>query len=237
MPGRQLSPSCDRRVAATVNSHLASGSWPESVSNNREPSWRGFSSVTSTATWQSTVIRGFITEQTANRVRVFQSSDSGNAADTPLVGRPLNQQLANALWNANGVVLVYTTPDQDWGYCMWECGLATDPTSPHTSIFVLQCTECVPSLFEGQVRINARNEISTAVRNAVPDEARVSARGARSAHGVHLERARSRASRDTAVRKPQGCAPRMAQRRLADASLHPGADVQCSIEANQRLTG
>ena len=186
----------------------------------------------------ATVIRGFITEQTANRVRVFQSSDSGNAADTPLVGRPLNQQLANALWNANGVVLVYTTPDQDWGYCMWECGLATDPTSPHTSIFVLQCTKmCSVALRRSGPHQRPQRDLDTAVRNAVPDEARVSARGARSAHGVHLERARSRASRDTAVRKPQGCAPRMAQRRLADASLHPGADVQCSIEANQRLTG
>jgi hypothetical protein len=108
----------------------------------------------------ATVIRGFVTEQTANRVKVFQSSDSGDAAETPMVGRPLNPQLAEALWDANGVVLVYTTPDQDWGYCMWECGVATDPKSPHTGIFVLQCTDSVPSLFEGQVRINARNVIS-----------------------------------------------------------------------------
>ena len=108
----------------------------------------------------ATVIRGFITEQTANRVKVFQSSDGGSAAETPIVGRPLNPQLAEALWSANGVVLVYTTPDQDWGYCMWECGVATDPKSPRTKIFVLQCTDAVPVLFEGQVRINARNQNS-----------------------------------------------------------------------------
>ena len=108
----------------------------------------------------ASVIRGFVTEQTAHRVDVYQSSDSGAGADTPAIGRPIKQELGNALQQANCVILVYTSPDHNWDYCMWECGVATDPRSPDTSIFVLQCTDTVPKLFEGDLRIDARDKTS-----------------------------------------------------------------------------
>jgi len=25
------------------------------------------------------------------------------------------------------VMLIFTTESEDWSYCMWECGVATDP--------------------------------------------------------------------------------------------------------------
>lgn len=103
------------------------------------------------------VVRNFVTEQTSNKVKVFQSSDSGAAAVTPEVGRTLNAELRSAPWECNAVILVYTTQDQDWGYCMWECGVATNPASPDTRIIVLQCSDSVPALFAGQVRVDARN--------------------------------------------------------------------------------
>ena len=49
------------------------------------------------------------------------------SAKTPGVGRTLNAELRQALWGAGAVILVYTSPDEDWGYCMWECGVATLP--------------------------------------------------------------------------------------------------------------
>jgi hypothetical protein len=106
----------------------------------------------------ATVVRGFITEQTSGRVPVFQSSDP--SAKTPGIGRTLNAELRKALWDAGAVILVYTSPDEDWGYCMWECGVATLPDSPDTRIVLLQCGDSAPSLFDGQSRVNARDKTS-----------------------------------------------------------------------------
>lgn len=106
----------------------------------------------------ATVMRSFITEQTRSMVDVFQSSDP--SALTPGVGRTLNADLRKALWHAGAVILIYTTPDQDWGYCMWECGVATLPDSPDTRIILFQCGESAPSLFDGQLGVNARNKSS-----------------------------------------------------------------------------
>ena len=104
------------------------------------------------------VVRSFVTEQTRSTVDVFQSSDP--TAVTPQVGRTLNADLRKALWNAGAVILIYTSPDQDWGYCMWECGVATVEDSPDTRIILLQCSDGAPSLFDGQLGVNARNKIS-----------------------------------------------------------------------------
>jgi hypothetical protein len=104
----------------------------------------------------ATVIRSLITEQTVGKIDVFQSSDP--AAQTPSVGRNLNVELCNALWKAAAIILVYTTPEEDWSYCMWECGVATLPNSPDTRIILFQCGESVPPVFEGQLGVNARDK-------------------------------------------------------------------------------
>jgi TIR domain len=104
------------------------------------------------------VIRSFITEQSSGNIRVFQSSDA--AARGPRTGRHLVSELRDALWEANAVILIYTTPDKDWGFCMWECGVATHPNSPDTRIIVIQCDEKAPDLFDGQVHVEARDKTS-----------------------------------------------------------------------------
>jgi hypothetical protein len=101
------------------------------------------------------VIRSFVTMSTGGRVTVFQSSSAW--ADTPKVGRNLNKQLRETLWKTSVVILVYTVPDQDWNYCMWECGVASHPQSPDTKIILFQCAGSSPSLFSEQVHVNARN--------------------------------------------------------------------------------
>jgi hypothetical protein len=53
------------------------------------------------------------------------------------------------------VILIYTSPEEDWSYCMWECGVATHPQSPETKIIVLQCGNRPPSVYTDSVRINA----------------------------------------------------------------------------------
>src|SRR5215468_4421154 len=78
------------------------------------------------------VIREFVERRSNREVTVFQSS-SGES-EGPELGRPLTNELKNALWKAGIVILIYTSEDQDWQWCMWECGVATNPHSPDTRV-------------------------------------------------------------------------------------------------------
>jgi len=104
----------------------------------------------------ATAIRNFINEQTRGNFRIFQSSDA--KAVGPSVAHELNAELQKALWEAKAVILVYTTSDKDWGYCMWECGVATKPGSPPTRIIVFQCAAQIPVVYSGQVFVDARTK-------------------------------------------------------------------------------
>lgn len=86
---------------------------------------------------------------------IYQSSDPTGAG--PIIGNPLAQDLKKALYQANAVFLVYTFADENWDYCMWECGVATDPNpdSPNTTkIIVFQATKDIPRVFNNEIRIN-----------------------------------------------------------------------------------
>lgn len=75
----------------------------------------------------------------------------------PRLGRPLSRELKDALAQAEVVILVFTTETEDWSYCMWECGVATDPRDEHrTSVVVLQCTGDEPKPYGDQLRVDAR---------------------------------------------------------------------------------
>jgi hypothetical protein len=100
------------------------------------------------------VIREFIYQRTNREVTVFQSSAADSEA--PELGRVLSAQLKEALWQTGVVVLVYTTEDQDWQWCMWECGVATNPAGPDTRIIVFQCSPQAPRVFQDSVRVNVR---------------------------------------------------------------------------------
>ncbi len=100
------------------------------------------------------VIREFIYQRTNREVKVYQSSASD--AEAPELGRALSGELKGALWQTGVVILIYTTEDQDWQWCMWECGVASVPASPDTRIIVLQCSAQAPRVFHDSVRVNAR---------------------------------------------------------------------------------
>ena len=55
------------------------------------------------------------------------------------------------------LILIYTSSDQDWSYCMWECGVANDSNSPETNIIVFQCGSDYPAPFNDVLRVNVRN--------------------------------------------------------------------------------
>lgn len=104
------------------------------------------------------VLRKFVTDRSGGRIAVFQSSSAH--AENPRVGRELQKELKEHLWSAGAVVLVYTSPEEDWSYCMWECGVATHPASPETKIVVLQCGPQPPSVYSDAVRVNALDPTS-----------------------------------------------------------------------------
>jgi hypothetical protein len=82
---------------------------------------------------------------------IFHASAPGSGVSP---GEYLNQQLSQALVNSNLVILVYTFADLDWSYCMWECGLATNPLESGTRTIVFQCvSEEAPKPFSGQLLV------------------------------------------------------------------------------------
>lgn len=101
------------------------------------------------------VVAGFVEERSGGRVRVHMSSSP--EFEGPRFGKSLNAQLREALWNTEVLLLIYTSADQDWSYCMWECGLASHPQSPNTALIVFQCGADIPSPFHDVLRVNVRS--------------------------------------------------------------------------------
>ena len=99
-------------------------------------------------------VASFLEERSNGTVRVYLSSSPDFSG--PKFGKGLNAQLRETLWQTQALVLVYTSQDADWSYCMWECGVATHPQSPDTSIIVFQCGPDVPSPFSDMTRVNVR---------------------------------------------------------------------------------
>jgi hypothetical protein len=114
-------------------------------------------------------VRSFIERRSNREVRVYQSSSA--EAEAPDVGRALTAELKAALWKTGIVILLYTSEDQDWQWCMWECGVATNPNSPDTRIIVFQCSVETPRVFQDQVRVNVREkeDVLKFVRSFVTD--------------------------------------------------------------------
>jgi hypothetical protein len=100
------------------------------------------------------IISSFVTMHSGGRINVYQSSSPWS--DAPKVGRNLNKQLRETLWNTSALILIYTGADHDWSYCMWECGVASHPQSPDTKIILFQGAENAPSVFAEQVNVNMR---------------------------------------------------------------------------------
>ncbi len=69
------------------------------------------------------------------------------------------------------MVLIYTTRDQDWSYCMWECGVAQLPGPSTTKTIVFQCADQFPMVFGDQLRVGLKSEqdIETFVNDLLTD--------------------------------------------------------------------
>jgi hypothetical protein len=95
-------------------------------------------------------VEEFIRTSTGGRVGVFNFSKYRTGLRP---GNNIRDDLASELRHAEMVVLVYSRPDDDWSYCMWECGVALGASDKREkTILVLQCLEGrKPSIFEGEL--------------------------------------------------------------------------------------
>ena len=82
------------------------------------------------------VLRETIQDWTLGRpVKIFQSSDPGYSFR---IGEPLTEELTKILANVDLFLLVYTVPDEDWSYVMFETGLATNRETANTRTILFQ---------------------------------------------------------------------------------------------------
>src|SRR5205814_1553801 len=70
------------------------------------------------------VLRNWIEHTTMGRVKTYQSSQPGQG---PRPGYILTEEVRRQLQAASVVLCIFTVHDHDWSYCLWECGVATDP--------------------------------------------------------------------------------------------------------------
>ncbi len=109
------------------------------------------------------VFRTAIEDWSSGDVEVVQSSNAETAFQ---VGESLSASLRQAIAEANIVLLIYTVSDQDWSWCMYECGLAQDPNSLDTRIVVFQCTEDVPDPLKELICVTRSEESIKALINS-----------------------------------------------------------------------
>lgn len=103
------------------------------------------------------VVREWIQDVTSKQMPVYQTSQARGGAS---IGGNLNPELARELLAAEVVVLVFTAADDDWSYCMWECGVAFDPQDPKTRVVVLQCGSDAPKPLQHSVTVQATDLVS-----------------------------------------------------------------------------
>jgi hypothetical protein len=100
------------------------------------------------------VVADFLDGTCAGNVQVHLSSSAD--FEHPQAGEQLVPELKRQLARSDVVVLVFTTDGPGWSWCMWECGVATDPRDEvMTKVVVLQCGDSAPGPYVDQIRVNA----------------------------------------------------------------------------------
>lgn len=93
---------------------------------------------------------------------------AGNSEHRTLqIGSNIAVELANWLHKSEVVLLLYSSEDKDWTYCLWEAGVATDPQNQSgTKKIVFSLTGTAPSVFAGDlfVKVNDRESVRDFVK-------------------------------------------------------------------------
>ena len=98
------------------------------------------------------VFADFVMKQSVGRVRVHLSS---NWKYEGARYGSLSHGLREALREAEALLLIYTNPDQNWDYCMYEWGVSQHQDSKPTRTLLFHTTKTVPAPLSDEVRYNA----------------------------------------------------------------------------------
>jgi len=102
------------------------------------------------------IVGDFLDERSSHNARVYLSSSADFSG--PGAGEHLVSALKRELAESDLVVLVFTSEAEGWSWCMWECGVATDPKDDIPSkVVVLQCGDAAPAPYVDHVRVDVRN--------------------------------------------------------------------------------
>jgi hypothetical protein len=102
------------------------------------------------------IIADFLDERSSHNAKVFLSSSADFTH--PGAGENLVAALKRELAESSVVLLVFTSEGEGWSWCMWECGVATDPRDESPSkVVVLQCSDAAPAPYGDHVRVDLRN--------------------------------------------------------------------------------
>lgn len=101
------------------------------------------------------VVANFLRGRSAGQVDVHQSSDANSEGPKP--GSRLTKSLQDALWRAGRVILIFTRKDANWGWCLFECGVALRPDSPPTLFTVFTSGEAAPPQLADRVHVKIRD--------------------------------------------------------------------------------
>ena len=100
-------------------------------------------------------VADFLHQRSSGAATIFCSSSVDHV--TPVAGVSLEQSLKKALASCDVVVLVFTAESEDWSFCMWECGVATDPRDQRpTNVVVFQCGDNAPKPYVDYLRVDLR---------------------------------------------------------------------------------
>ncbi len=83
---------------------------------------------------------------------IYRSSKPGEGRP----GADLNEFLKSKLKETDLFILLFTTADEDWSYCMWELGVVTGRDTRSTQVVVFNCSDQQPAVRVAKLSVNAR---------------------------------------------------------------------------------
>ena len=98
-------------------------------------------------------------EKISDQIKIYLASNP--KFEGPRAGKSVNRQLAEALGTTSIVLLLFTVPDEDWSWCMWECGVATDPKDAvPTNVVTIQLSGKAPKVYSETLMVAADDQDS-----------------------------------------------------------------------------
>lgn len=94
-------------------------------------------------------VKSVLQEWGNGQIKIYQSSDV--RVNGYKIGMKLTDEQKIALTDTNIVILIYTVSDDDWYYCMWESGIATNKNGQDTRILVFKCASDLPESLLGEM--------------------------------------------------------------------------------------